>query len=257
MRGNMGRNRNASAVALEKRNEPPNARNANDREGRSNESHMGRRIASWAVLCLSIAGCGGAGASGRTVARFDPGALPIAAGARLYFDSASTAGPREMTVSVVDTAPEFRYELGCGHIEPARALASPTTGVVDESTMAGGRDEYAIDHCDHRADHDGAALPEFLVSTRALTALDHHERTLLRVADHGAAVALMPVGHESLSVRIDGRPTPIDTLHARGDGMDLWIADVGTPIVVRVVDHERGFTLSGIDTPGARTPRAR
>jgi hypothetical protein len=49
----------------------------------------------------------------------------------------------------------------------------------------------------------------------------------------------------------------VDTIHARGDGMDLWIADVGTPIVVREVDHESGFALAGIDTADASTPRAR
>ena len=212
------------------------------------------RVAVCLSLCLSIAGCGAATPRPAVIAE---GALPVSAGARLYFESASVVGPREMTVSVLDAGSTFRFELGCGHIEPARALASPTRGSVDPSTLANGRDVYAIDHCDRPVDHDGASLPAFLVSAHALAALDHHERTLLRVESHGAAVALMPLGHESISVRIDGRATQVDTLHARGDGMDLWIAETGTPIVVREVDHDRGFTLAGIDTAGAPTPHAR
>ena len=96
----------------------------------------------------------------------------------------------------------------------------------------------------------------FLISRHTLAALDHHEQTMLRVEHHGAAVALFPVGNETLDVRVDGRVTHIPTVHARGDGMDVWIADVGTPIVVRLVDHDRGLALSGIDT-GRGAPRAR
>jgi hypothetical protein len=137
-------------------------------------------------------------------------------------------------------------------VEPAHALASPITGSVDGATLASGRAVSAMARCDRGGEHDSAALPAFLMSRRAVTALDRHERTLLRVANHGTAVALFPVGHESLSVRVDGRATSIDTIHARGDGMDLWIAENGTPIVVREIDHEQGFTLAGIDTAHAR-----
>lgn len=216
---------------------------------------MERRTAPWGLLALALA-LAGCGAASPRVATVAPGALPIVEGARLYFESADPRGPREMTVAVIGTGSAFAYELACGHVEPARTLASPTTGVVDAATLAVGRDVYDIDHCDRPVDHPGGALPAFLVSQHALTALDRHERTTLRIQNHGAAVALVPLAHESVSVQVDGRPTRIDTIHARGGGMDLWIADVGTPIVVREVDHERGFTLAGIDT-GATPARAR
>lgn len=161
-----------------------------------------------------------------------------------------------MTVAILGTTPSLTFELACGHIEPARALASPTSGVVDSATLANGRDVYAIDHCDRPTLHESDGLPAFLVSAHALRALDRHERTTLRVEDHGSLVALVPLGHETLSVRIDGRATPIDTIHARSEGIDLWIAEIGTPVVIREVDHERGFTLEGVDT-GAATPHAR
>jgi hypothetical protein len=200
------------------------------------------------ALALALAGCGAS--SPRTAVASSTGdGLPVVTGARLYFESADPRAPHEMTVAIVDTSSSLSYELACGHVEPARALASPTTGIVDASTLAEGRDVYDIGHCDRPTTHDdGAALPAFLVSRHTLSALGRHERTLLRVAQHGTAVALLPVGHESLTVRVDGRPTSVDTIHARGDGVDLWVADAGTPIVVRQTDHDRGFTLAGIDT---------
>ena len=209
----------------------------------------------WGLFYLATVGCGAA--SPRAAAPIAEGALPIAAGARLYFESADPRAPHELTVAVVDAGSTFSFQLGCGHVEPARALASPITGSVDGATLAGGRDVSAMARCDRAGDPDGTALPAFLMPRRAVTALDRHERTLLRIANHGTAVALLPVGHESVSVRVDGRPTSIDTIHARGDGMDVWIAESGTPIVVREIDHEQGFTLAGIDTANARTPRAR
>ncbi len=216
---------------------------------------MDRRSAPWVLLCfVALAGCG---AAAPRVVEIADGALPIAPGSRLYFESADPRSPHELTVAIVGTGSSLTYELACGHVEPARALASPSSGVVSSTTLATGRDVYAIDRCDRRTVHEDSALPAFLVSMRALTALDHHERTVLRVENHGSAVALTPVGHETLSVRVDGQATPIDTIHARGDGMDLWIADVGTPIVVRELDHERGFALAGIDTAAAAAPRAR
>ncbi len=217
---------------------------------------MSRRSAPATLLALALAlapGCGGASPRPAPIAA---GGLPIAPGARLYFESADPRGPAEMTVGIVGMGGSLTFELACGHVEPARRLASPTTGIVDATTLAEGRDVYSIDRCDRAELHEGGALPAFLVSRRSLRALDRHERTLLRIERHGSAVALMPLAHESLSVRVDGRPTAIDTIHARGGGMDLWIADAGTPIVVREVDHERGFTLAGIDT-GASEPRAR
>lgn len=219
---------------------------------------MKRRFAAWGLfgLCLSaLSGCGAAAPRSETAAVSD-GALPIAPGARLYFASDDPRGPGEMTIAIVGTGGSLTFELGCGHVEPARRLASPTTGIVDAATLADGRDVYPIDRCDRASLHEGGALPAFLLSRRSVRALDHHERTTLRIESHGAAVALMPLAHESLTVEVDGRPTEVDTIHARGDGMDLWIADAGMPIVVREVDHERGFTLSGVDT-GARPPRAR
>jgi hypothetical protein len=217
---------------------------------------MEQRPAALGLVCLVLvlSGCGAASPRPSPIAE---GALPIAPGARLYFESADPRGPREMTVAILGTSPSLSFELACGHVEPARALASPTTGVVDSSTLTSGRDVYAIDRCDRPAQHEGDGLPAFLVSTNALRALDRHERTTLRVQDHGSLVALLPIGHETLSVRVDGRPTPIDTLHARASGIDLWVAEVGTPIVVREIDHDRGFTLSGIDTRSAATPHAR
>jgi hypothetical protein len=221
---------------------------------------MDARLAPWALLCLSAVGlstigCGAA--SPRPAAPVAEGALPITAGARLYFESADPRAPQELTVAVVDVGSSFSFAVGCGHVEPARALASPVTGVVDGATLASGRDVSAMTRCDRAGEHDAGALPAFLMSARAMTALDHHERTMLRIANHGTAVALVPVGHESVSIRVDGHAMSIDTIHARGGGMDLWIADAGTPIVVRETDHDSGFTLAGIDTATARTPRAR
>lgn len=217
---------------------------------------MKHRWAAFGLVCLALApsGCGAASPHTSPIAE---GALPITPGARLYFESADPRGPRQMTVAILGTNPSLSFELACGHVEPARALASPTTGVVDSTTLASGRDVYAIDHCDRPAQHEGDGLPAFLVSTHALEALDRHERTTLRVEDHGSLVALVPIGHETLSVRVDGRATPVDTVHARASGIDLWVADVGTPVVVREIDHDRGFTLSGIDTRDAATPHAR
>jgi hypothetical protein len=211
---------------------------------------MRRSFTVWGLFCVAIAGCGAV--SPRATAPIAEGALPIAAGARLYFESADPRAPHEMTVAVTETGSAFGFQLGCGHVEPARALASPITGSVDGATLASGRDVSAMARCDRAGDPDEATLPAFLMPRRAVTALDHHERTLLRIANHGTTVALLPVGREIVSVSVDGRPTSIDTIHARGDGMDLWIAENGTPIVVREVDHERGFTLAGIDTARTR-----
>lgn len=208
----------------------------------------------WALGCLLVAGCGAARPSPTPVAE---GALPITAGARLYYDSTDPRGPEEMTVAILDTGASLTYELACGHVEPARALASPTTGVVDSAALASGRDVYGIDHCDRPTEHEHDGLPAFLVSSHTRGALERHERTTLRVEDHGSVVALVPVGRETLSVRVDGRATPIETMHARAPGMDVWIAELGTPIVVRLVDHDRGFALAGIDTRAGGTSHAR
>lgn len=211
----------------------------------------------WAALGLLTLGCGGAQGRGSSVAS-DTGAgvLPVTRGARLYYTSADPRVPSELTVAVIETGDTLAFELGCGHVEPARALASPTTGVVDAPTLASGRDEYGIDRCDRPASHE-RGLPAFLVSRGALDSLARHQRTLFRMSTHAREVALVPVARETLRVPVDGRPVDVPVIHARGDGVELWIADQGTPIVVREVDRTSGFTLEGVDTPGASAPRAR
>lgn len=184
------------------------------------------------------------------------GALPVTQGARLYYTSTDPRVPSEMTVAVTEADDLLAFELGCGHVEPARALASPTTGVVDARTLANGRDEYGIDRCDRPASHE-TGLPAFLVSRGALDSLARHQRTLFRMSSHAREVALVPVARETLRVPVDGRPVDVSVIHARGDGVELWIADQGTPLVVREVDRTSGFTLEGIDTPRAATPHAR
>jgi hypothetical protein len=203
-------------------------------------------VVSFLVL---VSGCGAA----QRPHVFAEGELPIAAGARLYFASEGRHGRQDLTVAITDTERSFAFDLACAHVEPPVAMSGASTS-VGAAALENARSEYAVG-CDERLTADDA-LPAFLISRHTLAALDHHEQTMLRVEHHGAAVALFPVGNETLDVRVDGRVTHIPTVHARGDGMDVWIADVGTPIVVRLVDHDRGLALSGIDT-GRGAPRAR
>lgn len=230
-----------------------------------NEPCMTRRarflggLTASAALSILALGCGGAQvgrASSSPASGLSAGALPVTLGTRLYYTSVDPRVPSEMTVAVTEADDVIAFELGCGHVEPARALASPTTGVVDARTLATGRDEYGIDRCDRPASHE-TGLPAFLVSRGALDSLARHQRTLFRMSSHAREVALVPVARETLRVPVDGRPVEVPVIHARGDGVELWIADQGTPLVVREVDRSTGFTLEGIETPGATAPRAR
>lgn len=208
----------------------------------------------WSVVCLVLAA--GCGAAAPRVVSFADGELPIGAGTRLYFAADGPRGRHDLTVAITDTSPTFAFALACAHVEPPVALRGAASDTIEAAALANGRDAYAIDRCDRRQTHDGSSLPAFLFSEHAVRALAHHERTVLRMEDHLASVALMPIGTETLSIEVDGRATAVRTLHARGDGLEVWIADVGMPIVVRAQDHERGFVLFGLDT-GRAASRAR
>jgi hypothetical protein len=213
-------------------------------------------LASLAFVSLAP-GCGGAPAH---TARAGGGrGLPITAGARLFFEAARDDGAVELTVAVTESGAGFSYELACGRVARPTTLPGSIEGTVDAATLDAGREIYRIDRCEQAQRLDGA-LPAFLVSRRAATALEHHERTMLHLQHHEPVLGLRPVGRETITVRIDGQPVAIDTIHARDGNVDLWIAEGDTPIVVRETEGRRSLTLDAIDTghgPVAAAPTRR
>jgi hypothetical protein len=198
-----------------------------------------------ASVALSLAGCG---ASPPRAGHTNAGQLGVGAGSRLFFEADGEGGHGDVTVAVNEVEPRFSFELSCGHVAPGRPLQHPTTGSINGRAMAEGREVYSITHCDLLRERDGDALPLFIVSHRVATALDHRERTMVRREHQESDLALMPVGHETLRVRVDGRMVDVDTVHATGDGLELWIAQGATPIVVRMRDQDHVFTLAEVDT---------
>ena len=210
-----------------------------------------------ALWLLVFVGCG---ASPRGTARLEGSARGVESastplvgpGSRLFFEAEGDQG-RDLTVAVSEVLPRFAFELACGHIARGRPLEHATTASVSTSTLEGGRNEYSVTGCDSARERDGDSLPLFLVSRHVAQALAHRERTTVRREHQERDLALMPVGREVLRVRVDGRDVDVPTVHATGPGIDLWIATGDTPIVVRLEDEGRGFTLTEVDTgSGAR-----
>ncbi len=119
---------------------------------------------------------------------------------------------------------------------------------MNTRALAEGREVYSVTSCETVRERDGDALPLFLMSQRVARALDRRERTTVRREHHERDLELMPVGRETLRVRVDGREVDVETVHAAGDGLELWIATGETPIVVRMREDDRSFTLAEVDT---------
>jgi hypothetical protein len=196
-------------------------------------------------VLLVLTGCGAATPRARSV---NAGPLGITAGARLFFQTDGDDRAHDLTVAIDEVAPSFSFELACGHVDQGTPLAHATAGSVNTHALAEGREEYSVASCGALRERDGDALPMFLVSRRVANALGRRERTTVRREHQERDLALMPVGRETIRVRVDGREVDVDTVHATGDGLELWIAAGETPIVVRMRDRDRSLTLSEVDS---------
>lgn len=194
---------------------------------------------------VAMAGCG---AATPRSARTSEGSLGVTAGSRLFFEAEGGDGSRDLTVAVSEVAPRFSFELACGHVDRGTPLENGTLGSVNTRALAEGREVYSVTSCDAVRERDGDSLPLFLVSHRVARALDHRERTTVRREHQEQDLALMPVGRETIRVQVDGRPVDVETVHATGNGLELWIAVGETPIVVRMRDNDHAFTLAEVDT---------
>lgn len=199
-------------------------------------------------LVLALSGCGAATPRG---GHSGTGPLGVVAGSRLFFEAEGGDPTEDLTVAVEEVAPRFSFELACGHVDRGTPLEHATQGSVNTHALAEGREVYSVTSCDAVRERDGDALPLFLVSQRVASALGRRERTMVRRDHQHQDLALMPMGRETIRVRVDGRDVDVDTVHAVGEGLELWIAGGETPIVVRMRDNDRSFTLAEIDSGNA------
>ncbi len=205
------------------------------------------------VLALGVV-ASGCGAATPRPGHGQESSLGVVAGARLFFAADEGDGHRGLTVAVSEVAPRFTFELACGHVDRGTPLDHATAGSVNHAALADGREMYSVTSCDAVRERDGDALPLFLVSHRVASALGRRERTTVRRDHQRQDLALMPIGRETIRVQVDGEPVDVDTVHATGDGLELWIAAGEPPIVVRMRDNDRDLTLAEVDTGNG--PRA-